>query len=65
MLKGYVDSIQGMAARVLIGDEEVAVAIPVHELPPGTREGMVLALRFNIDHGATAARAAAKKASEG
>lgn len=56
MLKAYVDSIQGGSARLVIGEDEVAVAIPLDELPPGTREGMVLAVRFNIDLGATKAR---------
>jgi len=58
MLKAYVDNMSGVMARVLIGDEEVAVAIPVRDLPPGTQEGMVLAVRFTIDQGATRARAA-------
>ncbi|MHB0939279.1 MAG: DUF3006 domain-containing protein [Armatimonadota bacterium] len=56
MLQAYVDSIQGSTARVVIGEDQVAVAIPLRELPPGTREGMVLAVRFNIDMGATQAR---------
>lgn len=56
MIKAYVDSIQGSTARVVIGEDAVAVAIPLNELPPGTREGMVLAVRFNIDMGATQAR---------
>ena len=58
MLRAYIDSIQGGSARVLIGDEGVAVAIPLGDLPPGTREGMVMVVRFNIDQGATRARAA-------
>ena len=58
MLKAYVDSMQSGTARVLIGDEGVAVAVSARDLPPGTREGMVLALRFSIDEGATRARAA-------
>ncbi|MHB9132437.1 MAG: hypothetical protein ACYDBB_15310 [Armatimonadota bacterium] len=61
MLTAYVDSTDGYVARVLIGDESVAVAIPLHELPPGTRDGMVLCLRFSIDSGATAARANREK----
>lgn len=61
MLKAYVDNIQGGSARVVIGEDEVAVAIPLGDLPPGTREGMVLAVRFNIDMGATQARKAAEK----
>jgi len=56
MLKAYVDGIQGSTARVVIGEDAVAVAIPLRELPPGTREGMVLAVRFTIDMGATQAR---------
>jgi len=56
LLKAYVDSIQGGNARVVMGDDEVAVAISLGDLPPGTREGMVLAVRFNIDMGATKER---------
>jgi len=56
LLKAYVDSIQGGSARVVMGDDEVAVAISLGDLPPGTREGMVLAVRFNIDMGATKVR---------
>jgi len=58
LLTAYVDSIQGGSARVVIGEDAVAVAISLRDLPPGTREGMVLAVRFNIDMGATQARKA-------
>ena len=57
MLTALVDSISGDTARVLIGNEEVAVAIPLKQLPPGTQEGTVLRLGFTIDDGATRARA--------
>lgn len=59
--KAFVDSVTGDVARVLIGDEEVAVAIPLRQLPPGTRQGMVLQARFTIDDAATAARKKAEK----
>jgi len=58
LIQAYVDSIQGSTVRVVIGEDQVAVAIPLRDLPPGTREGMVLAVRFNIDMGATQARKA-------
>jgi hypothetical protein len=57
MLRAYVDSIQGESARVLIGDEAVAISIPMHQLPPMTKEGTVLRLNIAIDQAATAARA--------
>lgn len=60
MIRAYVDSLQGVNARVLVGEEAVAVSVPVHELPPGTKEGTVLRLNLAIDHAATASRARAK-----
>ncbi len=65
MAKAYVESVTGDVARVLIGDEGVAVAIPLRQLPPGTREGMVLQARFTIDEAATVARKKAEKAGQG
>lgn len=56
MLKAYIDNIDGAYARVLIGEESVAVAIPVNYLPPRVREGMVLQVKFAVDTAATAAR---------
>ena len=63
MSKAFVESVSGDVARVLIGDEAVAVAIPLRQLPPGTHEGMVLQARFTIDEAATAARKKAEKQS--
>jgi hypothetical protein len=66
VLKATIDSIQGDSARVLIGDEMVAVAISLRHLPPATHEGTVLRLSFNIDQAATLAkiRRKANKAEE-
>ncbi|HOF88281.1 MAG TPA: DUF3006 domain-containing protein [Armatimonadota bacterium] len=54
MLRAYVESVHGESARVLIGDEAVAVSIPVHQLPPAAKEGTVLRLNMTIDQAATA-----------
>ncbi len=59
MITAYVDRIDGDAARLLIGNESVAIAIPLNQLPPGTREGTVLRLVFSIHQGATKAKQAA------
>ena len=60
-VKAYVDSIYGDSARVLIGDEGVAVAVPLRLLPPRTLVGMVLRVRFTLDQAATLARGASAK----
>jgi len=56
ILKASVDSIDGDNARVLVGDEGVAISVPVQLLPPGTHQGMVLRVRFTIDQAATNAK---------
>jgi len=56
MLIAIIDYIDGAHARVLIGDEGVAVVIPTTELPPRMQDGMVLRLKFTVDQAATAAR---------
>jgi hypothetical protein len=53
MIRAYVDSVSGDQARVLIGEEGVAVAIPLHELPPGSRTGTTFRVRFTIDQAAS------------
>ncbi len=53
MLRAYVESIHGESARVLIGDEAVAISIPVHLLPPAAREGTVLRLNMTVDQAAS------------
>lgn len=60
MLRAYVDSMQSESARVLVGDEDVAISIPVHQLPPGTKQGTVLRVNLTIDQAATNARAKAR-----
>lgn len=62
MSKAFVESIHGDHARVLIGEEAVAVAIPLRQLPPGTQAGMVLQAKFTIDLAATHTREKAAKA---
>ena len=59
LLKAYVDNIDGDSARVLVGEDQVGISVPLHLLPPGTQQGMVLRLRFTIDQAATNARIAA------
>jgi hypothetical protein len=61
ILNAYVDSISGDTARILIGDEGVAISVPLYLLPPGTRQGVVLRLRFTVDQAATNARGNAPK----
>ena len=56
MLKAIVDNIQGGTARLLVGDDGVAVAVPVRELPRDVRPGAVVRLSFNLDEAATRAR---------
>jgi len=56
LLKALVERIDGSYARVLVGDEGVAVSIAVNNLPPRVHEGMVLSLKFSIDQAATASR---------
>jgi hypothetical protein len=63
MLRAYVDYMQGESARVLVGDEDVAISIPIHQLPPGTKQGTVLRVNLNIDQAATNARAKARAQS--
>lgn len=58
-MTAYIDSIDGSLARVLLGEEGVAVSIPVSQLPPRAHPGMVLHLRFTVDQAATS-RALAK-----
>jgi hypothetical protein len=56
-MKGYIDSIYGGMARVLLGpDESTAIDVPVGELPRGAAVGVMLHLRFTLDEAATAAR---------
>lgn len=57
MIKGIVDRIDGIMARVLVGDDNVGIYIPLRELPTGTHEGSVLRLVFTPDEAATRARA--------
>jgi hypothetical protein len=56
MQRAIVDRIDGNTARVLMGDEEVAVYVQLAYLPPHVHEGMVLRARYSIDTAATAAR---------
>jgi len=58
----FVESIHGDIARVIMGEESVAVTIPLRHLPPGTGAGTVLQAKFSIDHAATNARAKGQKA---
>ncbi|HEY3378352.1 MAG TPA: DUF3006 domain-containing protein [Armatimonadota bacterium] len=62
MLKAIVDSINGNYARVLIGDEGVAVAIHTSHLPPRIHDGAVLQVKFTLDQAATMAHEKNKKA---
>lgn len=65
MLTGIVDRIDGNQARVLIGDEGVAVAIPLRYLPPRIFEGAVVRLKFTLDQASTAARDARQSVAGG
>jgi hypothetical protein len=56
MLTAIIDRIDGNQARVLIGDEGVAVLIGLQHLPPHSHEGMVMRLKFTADAASTAAR---------
>ncbi len=56
-MKGYIDSIFGGMARVLVGEgESTAIDVPVGELPNGAGVGSVMRLRFSVDDAATTAR---------
>ncbi len=57
MLKGVVDRIDGIMARVLVGEDQVGIYVPVRELPGGTHVGSVLRVQFSPDEAATRARA--------
>jgi hypothetical protein len=57
MVRAVVDGVSEGVARVLVGDDAVAVYISTRELPPGTREGTVLRVGFTIDQAATRANA--------
>ncbi len=49
MIKAYVETIQGDTARVLVGDEAVAVSVPLSQLPGGVKEGAMLNVKFSFD----------------
>ena len=51
-----VDNIDGSYARLLIGDDAVAISVAVSHLPPRAHEGMVLRVRFSADQAATNAQ---------
>lgn len=61
MIRAYVDQIHGDMSRVLIGDEAVAVSIPLRLLPPATGEGTVLRVHFTMDTAATLAKKASAR----
>ncbi|MHB9022686.1 MAG: hypothetical protein ACYC7E_00715 [Armatimonadota bacterium] len=63
MIKASVESISGDQARVLVGDERVAIILPLQELPPGTRAGTTFRLRFSIEGAASQTPSA--KATDG
>lgn len=63
MIKAYVENIYGDVARVMIGDEGVAIAVPLRQLPRDTHEGTVMRLHFTVDQGATLAKKNAAKNS--
>ncbi len=48
-MKAVVDRIEGAAAVLLLGDEEIKLDIPLKLLPQGTREGSLLQVDFKLD----------------
>ncbi len=60
MVRAVVDGVADGQARVLVGDDAVAVYIATRELPPGTGAGTVLRLSFNIDQAATRSKTATR-----
>lgn len=55
-LRAVIDRFEGDLAVVLVGDEEYRLDVPRRFLPPGAREGDVLALGWEIDRRETEAR---------
>lgn len=59
-MRAYVDKVEDDRAELRLGETETTVVVlPLALLPPGVREGDVLALTFSRDEVATRAEAAA------
>ena len=55
-MKVTIDRIEeGIAVLISAEDEPVRMTIPVSLLPPGTKEGDIVAIRIDRDEAATAA----------
>lgn len=52
-MKAVVDKIDSGYARVLFGEDAVAISVALSDLPPRAHEGMGLHVRFNVDPTAT------------
>jgi len=54
-IQAVIDRFEGSKAIVFLGEEEVQVVWPRHILPKEVKEGDILQVTLQIDHGATAA----------